>query len=193
MGTIKSMKIDEEKQYGLYKIERQNKQIKKKYSDHNAILENLDFISPKEVSRKKKVITRKRYKKYQTIIQEKEIRKILEKGELQESYNTWVDEVENTIKQVEKIEIKNPRKDIQKIQQKRKQLRMQLKTTKNKLEKQILLKRVKVLKEHIIDKRKESRAAKISKAAESAKNNVENGSKIWEVKRKIKKKEENPR
>ena len=109
------MEIDEEKQYGLYKIERQNKQIKKKYSDHNAILENLDFISPKEVSRKKKVITRKRYKKYQTIIQEKEVRKILEKGELQESYNTWVDEVENTIKQVEKIEIKNPRKDIQKI------------------------------------------------------------------------------
>ena len=186
------MEIDEEKQYGLYKIERQNKQIKKKYSDHNAILENLDFISPKEVSRKKKVITRKRYKKYQTIIQEKEIRKILEKGELQESYNTWVDEVENTIKQVEKIEIKNPRKDIQKIQQKRKQLRMQLKTTKNKLEKQILLKRVKVLKEHIIDKLKESRAAKISRAAESSKNNVENGGKIWEVKRKIKKKEENP-
>ena len=70
---------------------------------------------------------------------------------------------------------------------------MQLKTTKNKLEKQILLKRVKVLKEHIIDKLKESRAAKISKAAESSKNNVENGSKIWEVKRKIKKKEENPR
>ena len=55
------MEIDEEKQYGLYKIERQNKQIKKKYSDHNTILENLDFISPKEVSRKKKVITRKRY------------------------------------------------------------------------------------------------------------------------------------
>ena len=69
---------------------------------------------------------------------------------------------------------------------------MQLKTTKNKLEKQILLKRVKVLKEHIIDKLKEIRAAKISKAAESSKNNVENGGKIWEVKRKIKKKEENP-
>ena len=36
--------------------------------------------------------------KYQ--IQEKEIHKILEKGELQESYNTFVDEVENTKKQV---------------------------------------------------------------------------------------------
>ena len=64
MDTIKSMEIDEEKQYGLYKIECQNKQIKKTYSDHNAIVINIDFISPKDVSRKKKVITRKGYKKY---------------------------------------------------------------------------------------------------------------------------------
>ena len=35
-----------------------------------------------------KVISRKGYKKYQTIIQEKERRKILEKKEPQESYNT---------------------------------------------------------------------------------------------------------
>ena len=79
---------------------------------------------------------------------------------MQESYNTWVDKVENTIKQVEKIEIKNPRKDIRKIQQKRKKLRMELKTTKNKLEKHIMLQRVKIIKEHIIDKLKESKTAK---------------------------------
>ena len=41
------------------------------------------------------MITRKGYQKYQTRIQEREISKILEKGELQESYNTCVDEVEN--------------------------------------------------------------------------------------------------
>ena len=42
---------------------------------------------------------KKGYKKCQTIIQEKEISKKLEKRELQESYNTWVDEeVENIIK-----------------------------------------------------------------------------------------------
>ena len=43
-----------------------------KYSDHNAIVINIDFVSLKDVSRKKKVVTRKGYKKYQTIIQEKE-------------------------------------------------------------------------------------------------------------------------
>ena len=69
---------------------------------------------------------------------------------------------------------------------------MELKTTENELEKHILLQRVKILKEHIIDKLKESRAAKISKVAESIKNNVDNGGKIWEVKRKLIKNEQNP-
>ena len=127
--------------------------------------------------------------KYQ--IQEKEIHKMLEKGELQDSYNTLVDEVENTKKQAEEIKIKNPRKDIRKIQQKRKKLRMELKTTKNKLEKHILLQRAKILKEHMIEKLKESRATKILKVAESIKNNVDNGGIIWEVKRKLKKTEQN--
>ena len=68
METIKSMEIDEEKQCGLYKIEQQNKQIKRTYSDQYAILINIDFISPKDVLRKKKVVTRKGYKKCKTII-----------------------------------------------------------------------------------------------------------------------------
>ena len=55
---------------------------------------------------------------------------------------------------------------------------MGLKTSKNKLEKYILLQRVKILKEHIIGKLKESRVAKISKVAELIKNNVNTGGKI---------------
>ena len=50
------------------------------------------------------------------------------------------------IKQVEKIKIKNPRKDIRKNQQKRKKLRMELNT---KLEKNILLQKAKILQGHI--------------------------------------------
>ena len=48
--------LDEEKQFQLYKIECQNKQIKKTYSDLNAMIINIGFLSPKDVSRKKKVI-----------------------------------------------------------------------------------------------------------------------------------------
>ena len=91
-------------------IEGQNKQIKKTYSDNNVILINIDFISPKYVSRKKKVIRRQGYKKYQTAIQEKDISKILGKGEIQTSYNTWIDEVKDNIKHLEKTKAKNPQK-----------------------------------------------------------------------------------
>ena len=69
---------------------------------------------------------------------------------------------------------------------------MELRTTKNKLEKHILLETVKILKGDIIDKLIESRARKIPKVAESIKSNAEGGGKIWEVKRKLKKKEQNP-
>ena len=54
------------------------------------------------------------------------------------------------------VRMKHPRKYIRKIQQKRKKLRMELKRTKNKLEKYILLQSVKILKEHVIDKLKKA-------------------------------------
>ena len=47
---------------------------------------------------------------------------------------------------------------------------------------------VKILKEHILNELKKSRAKKISKVAESVKNNVDSGGKIW----RLKKKEQNP-
>ena len=65
---------------------------------------------------------------------------------------------------------------------------MKLMTTKNKLEKHILLQRVKILKEHIIDKLKDSRAAKISKVVESINNDIDNGRNICDYKANLKRK-----
>ena len=42
-----------------------------------------------------------------------------------------------------------------------------------------------MIKEHIINKLKESRENKVHKIADSIKRNVDNGSKIWEVKRRV--------
>ena len=42
-----------------------------------------------------------------------------------------------------------------------------------------------MIKEHIINKLKESRGNKVHKIADSIKRNVDNGSKIWEVKRRV--------
>ena len=71
LNTIKTMKIDEEKEFGIYKVEIQGtKQCRKIYSDHNAIMLNIDFISKIEAKGKKKTITRKGYQKYKKFIKE---------------------------------------------------------------------------------------------------------------------------
>ena len=59
-NTIKKMKIDKEKQYGLHKLEKNTatNENKKIYSDHNSILINLDFETPTEEQRLKKIITK---------------------------------------------------------------------------------------------------------------------------------------
>ena len=66
------MKIDEEKQYGLHKLEKNTatNENKKIYSYHNSLLINLDFETPTEEQRPKKIITKKGYKRYRTIIEE---------------------------------------------------------------------------------------------------------------------------
>ena len=48
------------------------------------------------------------------------------------------------------------------------------------------------MKEHKTDKKKESRGNQIKRIAESIINNVDNGRKIWEVKRKVKRKDQTP-
>ena len=55
------MKIYEEKEFGIYKVERQvTKQCRKIYSDHDAIMLYIDFISKMEAKKnKKKIITKK--------------------------------------------------------------------------------------------------------------------------------------
>ena len=64
-STIKEMKIDEEKQCGLHKLEKNitTNENKKIYSDRNSILINLDFETPTEEQRPKKIITKKGYER----------------------------------------------------------------------------------------------------------------------------------
>ena len=120
------MKIDEEKEFGIYKVERKGtKQSRNIYSDHNAIMLNIDFISKMEAKR--------------------QISKIIKKGSLQESNNKWTDEVGDAIKQVEKTVRKSPRKDIRELQKIRKNLRITIRNLTDACEKRILKDRLKLL------------------------------------------------
>ena len=124
-NTVKEMKIDEEKQYGLHKLDKNTatNESRKIYSDHNSILINLDFETPTEEQRPKKIIIIKEYKRYRTIIEEENVNKLLKSGDLQESYNKWSVARETSITTVQKAKTKNPRKDIKELQKIRKKLR----------------------------------------------------------------------
>ena len=43
LNNIKEMIIDETKEYATYRQDQQNQDLKKKYSDHNVILLNINF------------------------------------------------------------------------------------------------------------------------------------------------------
>ena len=185
-NTVKEMKIDE-KQYGLHKLYKNTatNENRKIYSDHNSVLINLDFNTPTEEERPKKIIRKQGYKRYRTIIEEENVSELLKLGDLQESYNKWSIAIENSIKTVQKTRTKHPRKDIKKLQKIRKRLREEFSTKEELHEKILILERIKTLKEHIIEKYKEVRSKRINRIAQEIRGNVENGGKIWEdLKRK---------
>ena len=102
-STVKEMKKDDEKQYGLHKLDKNTATNKNRKicSDHNSILINHDFETPNEGQRPKKIITIKGYKRYRTIIEEENVSKLLKSGDLQESYNKWSVAIETSITTVQ--------------------------------------------------------------------------------------------
>ena len=67
-------------------------------------------------------------------------------------------------------------------------MRAQYQNTENIYEKTVIIERIKLIKEHITDKMKENRSRRIIKVAQQIKSNIDNGGKIWEIKRKFREK-----
>ena len=88
---------------------------------------------------------------------QKEIKELLKKDTILESYDELSDEVQNNIKEVEKIFMQNSRKDIIQLQKQRKRLRAQYEDTENVYND---------IKEAITDKIKENRTRRIIKVAQ---------------------------
>ena len=78
------------------------------------------------------------------------------------------------------------------LKRQRKKLRAQYQNTKNIYEKTVIIERIKLIKEHITDKMKENRSRRIIKVAQQIKSNVDNGGKIWEIKRKVQRQNQTP-
>ena len=88
---------------------------------------------------------------------QKQIKELLKKDTILESYDELSDEVQNNIKEVEKIFMQNSRKDIIQLQKQRKRLRAQYEDTENVYND---------IKEAITDKIKENRTRGIIKVAQ---------------------------
>ena len=186
LSTVNEMTIDENKQYSVFKLQKSGKT----YSDHNTILLKLNLILKKQ--KRNRIITKCGYKKYRNKLTQEQISGILKKDTIQVSYDKWSEEVQNNIKEVEKICRQNPKKGIMQLKRQRKKLRAQYQNTKNIYEKTVIIERIKLIKEHITDKMKENRSRRIIKVAQHIKSNVDNGVKIWEIKQKVQRKNQTP-
>ena len=118
LSTVTEMIVDENKQYSAFKLEKS----RKTYSDHNAILLKLNLVTAIEKQKKNRIITKCGYKKYRNKLTQKQISGILKQNTIQVSYDKWSEEVQNNIKEVEKICRQNPRKDIMQLKRQRKKI-----------------------------------------------------------------------
>ena len=91
------------------------KKSRKTYSDHNAILLKLNLVTSTETQKNNRIITKCGFKKYRNKLTQKQISGILKKDTIQVSCDKWSEEVQNNIKEVEKICRQNPRKDIMQL------------------------------------------------------------------------------
>ena len=137
-------------------------------------------------------MTKKGYKRYRTITEEENVSKLLKSGDLQESDSKWSIAIETSIKTVQETKTKSPRKVIKQLQKIRKSLREEYSTTAELHEKILILEKIKTLKEHITEKYKEGTSKKINHIAQEIRENVDNGGKIWKVKRRLEKKVQTP-
>ena len=175
------MVVDKNKQYSAFKLEKSRKTL----SDHNSILLKLNLVTAIEKQKKNRIITKCGYKKYRNKLTQKQISGIIKQDTIQISYDKWSEEVKSNINEVKKIFRQNPRKDIMQLKRKRKKLRAQYQNTENIYEKEVKIEIIKLIKEHITDKMKENRSRRIIKVEQKIKSNVDKREKIWQIKRKV--------
>ena len=82
---------------------KENPDRKKKRKKENTIILTVDVMTKMQNENRKTIITPKGYKKYQQILQHKEISKIMQTANLQHQCDLWSQAIEDTIKKVEKI------------------------------------------------------------------------------------------
>ena len=182
--NLLSMIVDEDKEYPVYRIERKAGEETKIFSDHNTIIVNINWLIHKQNAIQKKKVTAKGYTKYREIITRKGVSNILEGPDLQEAYNKWSKEIEDTIDKVsEKVRKRRKNSRVKQwINHKRSIKQRSL----SRESKEIRAKRLNIIDQHIRQEEKSLQASKISKVIQDLKTKGGvHGPSFWEVRRKI--------
>ena len=183
---VYKMTVDEEKLYGAYHKDFAGK---KTHSDHNAILLNTDLTLAEQKSEKKGIMTRKSYCKYKLLLQEYNIDDLFTKGNIQDNYNKWSEAVQKAIdKSKVIIKKKVPCQEVRQLTSIKKRLRKELKNEKIKENRTLLKERINLIRNHIIKELKKARGNAIKHIVQNIKNKSNNGSQIWDLKKKINRK-----
>ena len=77
LNSINEMIIDETKEYATYRLEQENQNLKKTYSDHNVILLKIDFHTETIQTKERKITITKGYKEYRENIKQLKISKLI--------------------------------------------------------------------------------------------------------------------
>ena len=180
LNSIKEMIIDETKEYATYRLDQQNQDLKKTYSDNNIILLKIDLHTETIQTKERKIITTKGYKQYSENIEQLQISKLIATGQIQNNHEKWREAVKQSIKRVTKKKRKtNTRRDIRQLMKTGKNLRKELSQSTDTKKRQHLKDRIRTIKEHIVDRNKEIRGIKVKKIAEQVRLNISNVAKIW--------------
>ena len=186
-SKVNKMVIYENKLYGSFHEDKNTG--KKTYSDHNAMLLNTNLASVYQGIEKKGIMTKKSYSTYKHLLDERNITGQFENGSVQENYDRWSKIIQNAIDQCKVIvKKKTPSKVVRQLTLIKKRLRKELRSEQNKETRNTLKERINLVRSHIVRELKNARGNAIKNVVKNIKNNSNNGSQIWDLKKKINRK-----
>ena len=171
--SVKKMIIDEDRKYTPYRIVADGAETRDIYTDHNAMICNMEWKIEAEYSsesnNRKRIITTKGYQKFKEILAQEEVSKILKDEEktIQERYDMWKEKVFKILEQC-RTKIKKKKEHnlairiLMKAKRRIKKQRVQKKSDKR---------RRKLINSHIIKERQRKYSRRIKEAIQELRRN----------------------
>ena len=185
---VEKMQIDEEKDITPYYVEKCGGEVIRQYTDHCMITTMMKMNCQVERSRTyAMVLDEKGYQKFKEKLEEEKVSKILEEGDIRQTYPEWSKKVMELKKSCSKrVKIQKKWKVCRKLTAVKRRITRQLKKTNDKEEIRKLRERKNIIKQQIEEEEHKKENARINKIVEEIKKGGGvNSNTFWEVRRKL--------